>query len=306
MIVILAAGAAGSLILLLASSELMVRELRELGKRMGLAESALGFVVALGADAPEISTAVVALLAGSDRIGLGVVEGSNLYNLAGLLGLGAIFAGPIATSGRRVVADGGVNLGLTLVVVLLVVAAAARLPLAVLAALAFVTYVVHLAGHRAPPETREEILPPLLRAVTATCGVVLCSFLLVQTSIAIIHAGHFPEDVLGVLVLPVATSLPNTWAALSLARQGLGDALVAAAFSSNSINLVCGVAIPSLFIQLSPSALEKFFDGPYLMCMTLVAAVLLLTGSRIRRGEGAFIVAMYVAFLAARFLLLGQ
>src|SRR5260370_21940173 len=73
----------------LASSELFARGLTRLGTKLALSEGLLGLLAALGADSPELSSAVIALLAGAGSVGVGVVVGSNLFNLAALLGLSA-------------------------------------------------------------------------------------------------------------------------------------------------------------------------------------------------------------------------
>ena len=64
-------------------------------------------VAALAADAPEITSAVTALAQHQQKVGAGVIIGSNVFNLAALLGVGGVVAGSIALH-RRVVALGGV------------------------------------------------------------------------------------------------------------------------------------------------------------------------------------------------------
>src|SRR5260370_12538536 len=76
----------------LASSELFARGLTMLGTKLALSEGLLGLLAALGADSPELSSAVIALLAGAGSVGVGGVVGSNLFNLAALLGLSAVVA----------------------------------------------------------------------------------------------------------------------------------------------------------------------------------------------------------------------
>ena len=98
-----AAGAAVSL----AASWLLVSRLERLGERAGFSEAWLGLVAALAADAPEITSAVTALARGQASVGAGVIIGSNVFNLAALLGLAAVVAGRIAFH-RRVVLLGGV------------------------------------------------------------------------------------------------------------------------------------------------------------------------------------------------------
>ena len=72
---------------LLSMSWLLVSRLERIGERLGLSEAILGLVAALAADAPEVTSAVTALTHQRQRIGAGVVLGSNVFNLAALLGL---------------------------------------------------------------------------------------------------------------------------------------------------------------------------------------------------------------------------
>src|SRR5436189_1586518 len=91
----------------LGTSYVLVTRLERIGERLGLSEGLLGVVAALAADAPEITSAVAALASHQSKIGAGVIIGSNVFNLAALLGLGAVVAGGIALH-RRVVLLGGV------------------------------------------------------------------------------------------------------------------------------------------------------------------------------------------------------
>ena len=74
----------------LATSWLLVSRLERVGERLGLSEALLGIAAAMAADAPEVTAAVSAMASGEQRLGAGVILGSNVFNLAALLGLGAV------------------------------------------------------------------------------------------------------------------------------------------------------------------------------------------------------------------------
>src|ERR1700740_596095 len=76
-LLVFAAGTAASLI----ASEFFVRGFVRLGGKLGTAAGIVGLLTALGADGPEISSAITALLSGARDVGLGVILGSNLFNL---------------------------------------------------------------------------------------------------------------------------------------------------------------------------------------------------------------------------------
>src|SRR6266849_444580 len=104
------AGFIVGLAITLAASELLARGLTRLGTKMGFSEGLLGLLAALGADSPELSSAVIAILAGAGSVGVGVVVGSNLFNLAALLGLSALVAGGVRIRRAPLVFDAAVGL----------------------------------------------------------------------------------------------------------------------------------------------------------------------------------------------------
>ena len=87
----------------LGASAVLVVRLERVGARLGLSEALLGLVAALAADTPEVTSAVTALAHGQHDVGTGVVLGSNVFNLAALIGLGAVVAG--GKSDRRLCAS---------------------------------------------------------------------------------------------------------------------------------------------------------------------------------------------------------
>ncbi|MBO0805233.1 MAG: hypothetical protein J2P25_19415, partial [Nocardiopsaceae bacterium] len=134
MILLLSLGAA--LAVSLTASWLLVSRLERLGARAGFSGALLGLVAALAADMPEITSAITALARGQSSVGAGVVIGSNVFNLAALLGLAALAAGRIWFH-RRVVLLSGLP-GIWVAVVCLLVVAAVMPPAAGLVLVAVV------------------------------------------------------------------------------------------------------------------------------------------------------------------------
>jgi hypothetical protein len=71
-------------------------------------------------DAPEVTAAVTAIAGHQQRLGAGVIIGSNVFNLAALLGLGAVVAGRIRLHRKVVVLGGTVAMCLAIVCVVVV------------------------------------------------------------------------------------------------------------------------------------------------------------------------------------------
>ena len=73
-------------VLSLGASVLLVTRLERLGARFGAPEAMLGIAAALAADSPEIATALTALARGQRDVSVGVLVGSNVFNLAAMIG----------------------------------------------------------------------------------------------------------------------------------------------------------------------------------------------------------------------------
>jgi cation:H+ antiporter len=319
------AGFAIGLAITLASSEVLARGLTRLGSKLGFSEGLLGLLAALGADAPELSSAVIAILAGAGDVGVGVVVGSNLFNLAALLGLSAIVARGVRIRRGPLLLDAGVGLAVMLGAAVLVaglaspaVVALVVLPLSFAYTLALAAprrWLSHIgpllggvpqnlveipyeAAHDRPPAAHASWVPVLLLPV-ALLGVVGGSYAMVHAALASGPWLHMSRSVLGIVVLAALTSLPNLWVALHFARTDRGTALFSAAMNSNTINLVGGLIIPALFVGVGIAHGSLGYFG-WLLDLTLLAVIAPLPRRRLSRTTGIAIIALYLIFVALK------
>lgn len=302
------------------AAEKLVHYLSIVADDLHLSPGLLGLLVAAGADAPELTSAVVALARGSSDVGLGVLLGSNIFNLAGLLGLSAIVARRITTNPLRLILDSGTNSILTVGLLVLATVTSLQRPVALFMILLLALYAMAVSNsprrlHRmapwlpppvesvkAPDEPAMDLRLALGLAALSVVFIVLGSELLVGTSLPLGSRLHIPPSIIGTFVLAVATSVPNSWATLSLARRGLGSTAVSATFNSNSINAALGAGFPALILTVHATATARTLDIGWLLGMTAVAILLLASRWTITRVEGSILIALYVAFVVVRLL----
>jgi cation:H+ antiporter len=315
------AGFAGGAVVSLVVSFVLVSRLERVGERLGLSEALLGMVAALAADAPEISAAVTAIAGRQQSVGAGVVIGSNVFNLAALLGLGAVVAGRIALHRKVVVLGGTVALavaGICVAVVFSVVPALAGLLAGVVVLAAYVAVLGHewLAGILPPGwvswlrsavaeeelELEEAIKPRRGRwqdaAVAAASLVVVVAASVVMEKSAVSLGARYaiPEIVIGGLVLAAVTSLPNVVAAVYLARRGRGAATLSTALNSNALNVVAGLLLPAALLGLGRPSSETALITLWYAAMTAAVLAFAYRDSGLSRVVGAGVIAAYAAF----------
>ena len=126
---------------------------------------ACGIVTALGADSPEILLGLYRSALNHHELGLGVVLGSNIFNLAGLLGLSALVAGRVSIGRQGLWFNGGTSLVVSAVVTALVLQWIAVGTSLVLLALVLLPYFVLTGMH--PPQLARLALPASSRRFLA-------------------------------------------------------------------------------------------------------------------------------------------
>src|SRR5438552_3022021 len=138
-----------SVTLMLLASAWFARRLDHIGLRLGLPEALLGLLTALAADAPEISSAIAALVQHNHAVAVGVVVGSNAFNLAAMLGLSAVVAARVRARHELLELEAFVGLWLLGVMLAVVAGSLDETIGAVLATAVALPYVVLLtAGPR--------------------------------------------------------------------------------------------------------------------------------------------------------------
>src|SRR6056297_512725 len=104
-----------SLALLTAGAELLVRSSAGLARRLGVSPFVIGaIIVGFGTSTPELSASLVAALAGASDIAVGNVVGSNIFNVAMVLGVAALIK-PIVTNPRAIRFDVAVAAGVSVI-----------------------------------------------------------------------------------------------------------------------------------------------------------------------------------------------
>jgi cation:H+ antiporter len=287
----------------LGASEVLVSALGRLGPKLGLSAGLLGLLVALGADSPEISSAIAASVSGARDVGVGVILGSNLFNIAALLGLSAVLAGRLRFRRPLLALDGGVSMSITLVVALLLLTPVTPVLSMGLMLLLIVPYVVVLStprgGERSLPQGEQEsgIRWRAWWLAPAVAAIVAGSTVMVNMALLLGDRWHLPRGLLGTVVLAALTSLPNAYAAIRLALAGNGAAVVSAAFNSNTLNLVAGIGLPALFYGGIGAAPDAPRTLAWLLLLTLAAICIGIVREQLGRIGGVLLIAIYAAFL---------
>jgi len=312
---------------MLAASSVFAGRLDHIGLRLGLPETLLGLLTALAADAPELSSAVTALVAHRHAIAVGVAVGASAFNIAAMLGLSAVITAGIHARHEALELEACVGLWMIAVAGLVAAGVLGGLAGIVLAGVVAVPYVAILAAgprlarrlplgaaellflsrsfgeeHRRarPLDSRREAAGIFLVLVGALSLIVAGSVGAVRATTSLADRWSVPQTLVGAIVLAVLTALPNAWTGIRFGLQRRGSALLSETLNSNSINVTAGIALPAALGSLTAFSGLDVFDLAWLFGMTAAALVLFGRREGAGRRSGILLIGLYAAFVVVQ------
>jgi cation:H+ antiporter len=312
---------------MLAASAVFAGRLDHIGMRLGLPETLLGLLTALAADAPELSSAVSALVANRHAIAVGVALGASVFNIAAMLGLSAAVTARVHARHEALELEAFVGLWMIAVAGLVAADVLGGATGLMLAGIVGVPYVALLAAGRRlarrlplgatelrflgrsfgeqhrrvePLDSRREAARIVLVLVAALFVIVAGSVGAVRTATSLADRWSVPQTLVGGIVLAVLTALPNAWTGIRFGLQRRGSALLSETLNSNSINVVAGIALPAALGGLTAFSRLDVFGLAWLFGMTAAALVLFGRRGGAGRGAGFFLIGLYAVFVAVQ------
>lgn len=314
-ILILVAGLA----LLVWSADKFVYGAAAFARNLGLPPMLIGLtIVAMGSSAPEMFVAATASLDGMPNTAIGNVLGSNIANVALILGITAMI-GAISVSSQTLKREVPLMLGATILAGYILHDGLLTRFEGVVLLIAFfgvMGYLIWQALHQKKKDRLTEDLSneipkdvPTRKAVFwLVLGLVLLPLSadwMVEGAVGIAQAFGLSDLVIGLTIIAVGTSLPELAAAIAGILKKEDDLAIGNVVGSNLFNILAVLAIPGL---LSPGALDEAASGRdfYMVLATSAAlAILVLLSGRKRelnRVHGILLLITFIVYQIVVFL----
>lgn len=295
--------------MLYVGGEGLVRGAAALGDRFHMPPLVSGLtVVAFATSAPELAIALGAAIRDVPGLAVGNVIGSNICNIALILGVVALIKpAPI----RQVLIRRDVlvmSITSLLVPGLLLDGQLSRIEgsLLLLCIVAYVWLTVWHAhatrhtredeGHNVPIFTQSITINLLLTAGSVSL-LVFGSEFFVTSSVEIATAIGVPTAVVGLSAAALGSSLPELSASIIAARHGHPEMAAGNLIGSNIFNLLLILGLTSLVRPLSSEGIT-IVDLGIMIAVTALALALMLTRARVARSEGGVLAGTYVVYIA--------
>ncbi|WP_243545789.1 calcium/sodium antiporter [Pseudodesulfovibrio tunisiensis] len=300
--------------LLLWSADKFVDGAAGTARHFGMPPLLIGMVVVgFGTSAPEIVVSTLASLQGNPGIALGNAYGSNITNIALILGITAIVS-PIAVQSRILRTELPVLSAVSLLAIWMLrdgnlSRMDAAMLLLVFGGLLIWTIRSGLRDRNdAFGNEMEQSLDarpaPIRKALFRLCiGLILLivsSRILVWGAVTIAHAFGAGDLVIGLTIVAIGTSLPELASSIIAARKGEHDICLGNVIGSNLFNTLAVVGIAGL---IHPTPVEREIVHRDMLFMTALTISLFIIGygfgrqGRINRIEGAVLLFCYGGYL---------
>lgn len=305
-----------ALVLLVWSADRLVYGAAAIANNFGIPPLIIGLtIVAMGSSAPEIMVAINASLAGQPDTAIGNAIGSNITNIALVLGMTALVC-PLTIASSTLKRELPLVLFITLAASLLMLDGSLALFDGVLLLAGFLAVNLWLLRqtlkHRDTSDPilqeSEDEVPVGVKTPIALFWLViggvllpLSADLLVDNASTIARSFGISELVIGLTIIAIGTSLPELAASMVGALKGEDDLAVGNVIGSNMFNLLAVLPMPAL---LSPGAFDSQALTRDVPIMGVLTVVLLLMaygrkGKRqLTRWEGALLLTSFVVYQA--------
>jgi cation:H+ antiporter len=313
MLLAIAAIVAG-LVLLVWSADRFVMGAAALAHNLGVSSLLIGLtIVGFGTSAPEIVVSAMASLQGNPGLAVGNAIGSNIANIALILGATAIIA-PLTIKSSVLRQEYPLLLGISIAIYVLLFDGELNFTDGVLMLIALIFtlwWMVRIGQARAKTdvlagEYNKEI-PATLSTLVASLWLVVGLLLLIASSrmlvwgaVEVATALGVSDLIIGLTIVAVGTSLPELATSITSALKGEHDIAVGNVIGSNIYNLLAVLSVPGL---LAPTVIAHDVltrDLPLMLALTLAILFMGLgfrgKDGRINRVEGIILLACFIGY----------
>lgn len=289
---------------LIIGGEMLVRGSSRFAKDLGISPIIIGLtVVAFGTSSPEFVVCLTAALQGASDITIGNIVGSNIANIALILGMAAIIK-PIRIHESILKVQTPFMIFLTILVFIIALNRyigryEGLLIFLTLPLLIFYSIYSYKNNSGEDKENRGTSKRHIIQLLMITLGLVFLIFgarLTVSSGISFARTFGLSELVIGVTIIAIGTSLPELSTAIFSAIKNEHEIVVGNVIGSNIFNLgILGLVALIHPISVNPAALK--LDFPVMIVLSLLIFPIMKIGSVISRIEGVLLVCFYIGFI---------
>ena len=291
------------LVLLVKGGDFLVDGSVAIAQKAKLSRMVIGLtVIGFGTSMPELLVSVEAALANSSGIAIGNVVGSNISNIALILGASALIC-PLPTSRSTM----RIELPFMVLASILFIGVAMSGSIERLAGAALFALLVAFVGWQIRRSRKSDTIEeaasdkPLWKAIVMVilsfAALVWGADLLVDGASEIAKSLGVSDRMIGLTIVAVGTSLPELFASIMAARKGETDMAVGNIIGSVTFNLLCVIGLASVICPIEGS--DAGFEFDYMLMFSVGILLWFFMGTKrlLERWEGLVLLLIYIGYI---------
>lgn len=299
----------GGLVLMAFAGDFLVNGAVTIGRKLGLSPLIAGiFIVGFGTSAPEMLVAIDAARNNYPNLALGNIVGSNIANILLVLALPAIIS-PITAGGWGQGRAFFAMFGVTLFWIAILSTVGLDVAIGTLFLIALLLYAVYTLSSarvaaKAGVDTGIEVEPSKLGTGRAAAyiligmiGLPIGARLIVDGGVGVARFYEIPEELIGLTLLAVGTSLPEIGAGIAAALRNKTDVLVGNVLGSNLFNILGAGGLIAFFGPIKAAQSFGNYDHWVMAAAALVIGLFIFAKMRIGRLAGILLLLIYAVYI---------
>ncbi|MFT6088877.1 calcium/sodium antiporter [Sulfitobacter sp.] len=292
------------LLCLFLGGEALVRGSVGIAQRLAISPLLIGLtVVGFGTSMPELLVSIEAAWRGVPDIAVGNIVGSNIANIALIMGITAL-VWPIHVPGATLRRDTGVMILAAVALVPIFMTGQIGRPAGMMLLAGLIGYLVwaylqpgDMTEDDALGAEKPKALVSVLWVVAGFVALLFGARFLVDGAVSIARDAGLSEAFIGLTIVAVGTSLPELATSVVAAFRRQSEIAIGNVIGSNIFNVFGILGITAVIQPIPVAGRFMTFDLPVMIALSLAITALLLTRPVIGRPMGLVLLAGYVGYV---------
>lgn len=299
----------GGLVMLFIGAEGLIRGSSNLAIKIGITPLVVGLtVVAFGTSAPELVVSLKAAILGNSSISIGNVIGSNIANIALIVGIASLIR-PMDVHANVIRREIPIMIGVSMMLILFLIDGEIGFIDGLIFVIGLIIYLVFnvmLALKEKNPEVDLEFEEGLKSKIGIPLSIILMivglgllvlgANLFVQSAVAIAKIFNVSDAIIGLTIVAIGTSLPELITSIVASIKKESDLAIGNVVGSNIFNILGILGITALIIPISAAGIS-YVDFGIMLLTAIILFPLSRTGFSISRFEGMILLLGYLGYM---------
>ena len=285
--------------MLIKGSDIFVEASSNIAKKFNIPSIIIGMtIVAMGTSAPELSVSINSALAGLNDMSIANVVGSNIFNILIALGI-CSFLGKLKIDNYK---DVWLLLGICIELFVLTIDKTLGIINGIILLVTFISYIISMikkTKDNAEEENnnkQKSLLITIILGILGLIAIVWGGDLVVNSASAIAIKLGMSENLVGLTIVAVGTSLPEFVASAMATKKGELGIAIGNIIGSNIFNILLILGVASIINPMTVSMLA-LYDIMFMICTVVLFILLTVKNKAINRKNGFILVLVYIAYL---------